>query len=148
MVAALLALGGCGTPQPAAANATDVRVSDNATVPVSETMGEPAAPTNENAGATAAVPQTDTDAAAGQSGAATAGDGSLPADVVSFRVKRDECDHFRGEEPSDDARAAFLAKATERTCTGSDAALASLRKRYANKPAVIAALASYDDEIE
>ena len=73
---------------------------------------------------------------------------ALPADVVSFRAKRDECDHFRGEEPADEARADFLEKALARTCTGTDAALAALKKRYADQPAVMAVLSNYDEGIE
>lgn len=73
---------------------------------------------------------------------------TLPADVVAFRLKRDECDHLRGEEPTGPARAAFLKYGMERTCTGTDAALRALRQRHARDPAVIAALAGYDDDIE
>lgn len=72
----------------------------------------------------------------------------LPPDVVTFRLKRDECDHLRGEEPTDSARAAFLKYGMERTCTGTDAALAALRRRHAGNPAAIAALAGYADTIE
>ncbi|MGT2515213.1 hypothetical protein ACVOMT_14150 [Sphingomonas panni] len=72
----------------------------------------------------------------------------LPADVVAFRLKRDECDHLRGEEPTGPARAAFLKYGMERTCTGTDAALRALRQRHAHDPAAIAALAGYEDDIE
>lgn len=79
---------------------------------------------------------------------ATAVSTNLPADVIAFRSKRDECDHFRGEDATDEARAAELEKLLDRTCKGTDAALAALRKRYAKDPAVIAALADYDGEVE
>lgn len=72
----------------------------------------------------------------------------LPADVIAFRLKRDECDHLRGEEPTGPARAAFLRYGMERTCTGTDAALAALRRRHADDPASITALAGYADRIE
>ncbi|MFD1036476.1 hypothetical protein ACFQ15_17720 [Sphingomonas hankookensis] len=72
----------------------------------------------------------------------------LPADVIVFRMKRDECDHLRGEEPTGPARAAFLRYGMERTCTGTDAALRALRQRHANDPATIAALARHVDAIE
>jgi hypothetical protein len=72
----------------------------------------------------------------------------LPVDVVAFRLKRDECDQLRGEEPTGPARAAALRYGMERTCTGTDAALRALRQRHAGDPAVIAALAGYDDAIE
>lgn len=72
----------------------------------------------------------------------------LPVDVVAFRLKRDECDQLRGEEPTGPARAAALRYGMERTCTGTDAALRALRQRHVGDPAVIAALAGYDDTIE
>lgn len=73
---------------------------------------------------------------------------ALLADVVAFRLKRDECDQLRGEEATGPARAAFLRSGMERTCTGTDTALHTLRQRYASDPAVIAALAAYDSVIE
>ena len=98
---------------------------------------------------------------AGNSGAApdaahspmrAAGDAPRPAsrlaDVVAFRQRRDECDHFRGEEPYDAKRAAFLRAALARTCKGTDAELAALRKRYAGNPAALRALAGYEPTVE
>ena len=74
--------------------------------------------------------------------------GTLPADVTAFKVRRDDCDHFRGEEPYDADRAAFLRVAVNRTCDGADAELAALRRRYAGDGIVLATLADYDDRIE
>ena len=71
-----------------------------------------------------------------------------PADVVAFRRRRDECDHFRGEEPYDATRAAFLRAALARTCKGTDAQLAALRKRYAGNAALLRALAGYESNVE
>lgn len=73
---------------------------------------------------------------------------AFPAEVTSFMVDRDGCDHFRGEEPYDAERAAFLEENIRELCTGTDAKLARLRKRYAADPDVIAALASYEDQVE
>lgn len=72
----------------------------------------------------------------------------LPADILAFRAKRDDCDHFRGEEPYDAKRAAFLKAALARTCTGTDKALAALRKRYVGQPALLDVLKAYEDRIE
>lgn len=72
----------------------------------------------------------------------------LPDDVIAFRAQRDRCDELRGEEPTDEARAAFLAHELGRTCRGTDAALAKLRKRYATSRTVSEALAGYDTAIE
>lgn len=73
---------------------------------------------------------------------------TLPADVRAFRTRRDACDHMRGEEAADEARAAFLEKRLARTCTGTDAALASLKRRYADRPAVMTVLSRYEERIE
>ena len=81
-------------------------------------------------------------------GAEPTPDAPLPAEVAAFRERRDECDHFRGEDPYDEERAAFLSEALTRTCTGTDAELKALRARYAGDPRVVAALADYEDEAE
>lgn len=72
----------------------------------------------------------------------------FPQEVTSFMVDRDSCDHFRGEEPYDAERRVFLMESIAELCTGTDAKLAMLRRRYAGDPAVIAALHGYDDHIE
>jgi hypothetical protein len=68
--------------------------------------------------------------------------------VTAFRERRDECDYFRGEDPFDAKRAAFLTDALARTCTGTDAELKGLRTRYARNPRILALLAGYEDEAE
>ena len=73
---------------------------------------------------------------------------ALPRDVVAFERKRDLCDHFRGEDPYDAERAAFLLDAMNRNCRGTDRALRRLRARHAERPKVLEALAGYDDRIE
>ncbi|HJT40007.1 MAG TPA: hypothetical protein VJ762_06720 [Sphingobium sp.] len=72
----------------------------------------------------------------------------FPQEVTNFMVDRDGCDHFRGEEPYDGERRAFLAENIAELCTGTDAKLSMLRRRYAGDPAVIAALRGYEDHIE
>lgn len=72
----------------------------------------------------------------------------FPQEVTAFMVDRDGCDHFRGEEPYDEERRVYLAESIAELCTGSDARLASLRKRYVADPSVIAALSGYEDRIE
>lgn len=74
---------------------------------------------------------------------------ALPADVAAFKAKRDQCDHFRGEDPGEDeARAAQLERKLEQTCKGTDARLKALRRQYAGNPKVVAALAHYEDDVE
>ena len=73
---------------------------------------------------------------------------AFPSEVTTFMVDRDGCDHFRGEEPYDAERAAYLEQSIRDLCTGSDTKLANLRRRYAEEPDVIAALGNYEDRIE
>jgi hypothetical protein len=73
---------------------------------------------------------------------------AFPAEVTAFMVDRDGCDHFRGEEPYDAERAAYLDQSIRELCTGSDARLARLRRRYAENAEVIAALDKYEERIE
>lgn len=72
----------------------------------------------------------------------------FPQEVTAFMVDRDGCDHFRAELPYDAERRAYIAESVAELCTGTDARLAMLRRRYANDPSVIAALRTYDDRIE
>lgn len=72
----------------------------------------------------------------------------FPAEVTAFMVDRDGCDHFRGEEPYDAERRAYLEASIRELCIGTDARLARLRQRYASDPDVMAALAQYEDRIE
>lgn len=72
----------------------------------------------------------------------------LPADVVTFRERRDLCDHFRGEDPYDEERRKFLAENLEKYCTGTDRELASLKAKYRDRDAVQKVLAEYEESIE
>jgi hypothetical protein len=72
----------------------------------------------------------------------------FPTEVTRFMVDRDGCDHFRGEEPYDAERRAYLEKSIRDLCTGTDSKLADLRKRYAGNHDVTAALSGYEDRIE
>ncbi|PHP16666.1 hypothetical protein CG471_26810, partial [Sphingobium sp. IP1] len=72
----------------------------------------------------------------------------FPREVTAFMVDRDSCDHFRGEEPYDAERRAYIEESVAELCSGTDAKLALLRKRYEKMPDVISALSSYDARIE
>lgn len=72
----------------------------------------------------------------------------FPREVTEFMVTRDSCDHFRGEEPYDAERRAYIADNIAELCRGTDVKLALLRQRYASDPSVIAALRGYEDQIE
>jgi hypothetical protein len=79
---------------------------------------------------------------------ATTNKPAVPADLAAFRARRDACDHFRGEDPYDAKRAAFLAAEVAKACTGTDRELADLRKRYAGDAKVMGVLERYEDKIE
>ncbi len=72
----------------------------------------------------------------------------FPREVTEFMVARDSCDHFRGEEPYDAARRAYIVENIAELCRGTESPLALLRQRYASDPSVTAALRSYEDQIE
>lgn len=84
------------------------------------------------------------------SGVACAGQARtvLPQDVQAFVGKRDMCDHFRGEVPYDKARRQFLIRKMDELCTGTDARLAALKKKYASDETVQSTLAKYEPQIE
>lgn len=72
----------------------------------------------------------------------------FPADVAKFIERRDLCDHFRGEEPYDAERQAFLDKNIVEFCTDTDQQLASLKAKYSSNSAVMAKLNQYETDIE
>jgi len=72
----------------------------------------------------------------------------LPADVRAFIARRDACDHFRGEEPYDRARADELKIKLAQTCTGSDDELAALRRKYAHDRKVVKRLSRYQERVD
>lgn len=73
---------------------------------------------------------------------------ALPDEVRDFVARRDQCDHFRGEEASSEKRQAYLDEQLKKYCAGTDAQLAQLKKKYAGQPAVGKALARFDARIE
>lgn len=80
--------------------------------------------------------------------AAASAAGGLPKEVQAFVARRQQCDHFRGEEATDPKRQAFLDAKLKETCSGTDAQLADLRKRYKSNKAATKALSGFDDRIE
>lgn len=73
---------------------------------------------------------------------------SLPADVARYLERRGSCDHWRGEDGYDAERQAYIKWATCQSCPGSDAGLATLKRKYAENPRVLAALAELEPMIE
>jgi hypothetical protein len=72
----------------------------------------------------------------------------LPPDVSAFMEKRNLCDHFRGEDPYDEERRAFLEENITKFCTGTDVELAELKKKYLNNNSIMCVLNQYEEKIE
>lgn len=73
---------------------------------------------------------------------------AIALDAREFIIKRQGCDHFRGEPGYDAERQKFINEQTTRLCTGTDAELGRLRIKYANQPATIKALEEFESCIE
>jgi hypothetical protein len=73
---------------------------------------------------------------------------SLPNDVTAFRAQRDRCDHFRGEDSDDPERRKFLVAQQQQYCTGTDAQLLKLKRKYGKKRSIRKILNRYDARIE
>ena len=127
-----------GTSVAATATSTATSVPASASAPAPPT--EPVAASAPAPTAAAAAPAADTGASARVA--------ALPPAIAAFQKQRDACDHFRGEEPYDKQRTAFLKAQLAKTCKGSDRALAKLRQRFAKHPDALAALKGYEDRIE
>ncbi len=69
-------------------------------------------------------------------------------EAQDFIIRRQGCDHFRGEPGYDEERQKFLDEQIKETCSGSDAQLKKLRAKYANQPETMKALAEFEDCIE
>lgn len=80
----------------------------------------------------------------------THADEMLPEDVKKFVLKREGCDHFRGEipEPNQRARTREVEREIRRLCTGTDNELVRLKKKYVGKPQILATLNEFDPVIE
>ena len=71
-------------------------------------------------------------------------------DLATFLERRATCDHFRGEipDPPDAQRMREVERQIAASCTGSDAQLALLKKRYRDDPAVMKQLDEFEPRIE
>jgi hypothetical protein len=71
-------------------------------------------------------------------------------DVDEFIQQREACDHFRGEipEPGDVERIEEIKAEIRKFCTGTDAKLDLLRKKYSSIPVIVARLAVFETRIE
>jgi hypothetical protein len=78
----------------------------------------------------------------------TVAEAAIPVDVTKFIVRREKCDHFRGEESYDEKRGQYLAKQIFKYCTGTDSQLRALKNRYKLNSEVSKRLSEFDERIE
>lgn len=76
------------------------------------------------------------------------GNTAYPSDVRDFIDRREMCDHFRGKEPYNEDRAAFLAKRIERTCRGTDEELCKLQQKHNDCDEIIELLSRFEEKLE
>jgi hypothetical protein len=69
----------------------------------------------------------------------------LPAEVTTFVARWEECWHWAGEEPYDNARRQQIADGVARSCPGNDEERERLRGRYRARPDVLDALKKLDE---
>ena len=70
--------------------------------------------------------------------------------LATFLERRATCEHLRGEipDPPDAARMREIEQQTAQYCSGTDAQLAALKKRYRDDPVVSKQLADFEPRIE
>lgn len=71
----------------------------------------------------------------------------LPVAARDYIVRRNTCEHFRGEEPYDEARRREIDAAVETYCRGLDAQAARLRHRHRDRPAILRMLDAYGEDV-
>ncbi len=74
---------------------------------------------------------------------------AIPQDARDFIIRRQGCDHFRGEYGGEGTeRQKIINSQITELCTGTDAELSRLRTKYAGRAETIRALAEFEDCIE
>jgi hypothetical protein len=71
-------------------------------------------------------------------------------DLATFLERRATCDHFRGEvpDPPDPQRMREVLQGIAESCTGTDAQLAALKRRYRDDPVVMKQLEALEPQVE
>ncbi len=72
----------------------------------------------------------------------------LPRDVAAFLERRQGCDHWRGEYSEDKERRSEINANACTLCAGTDARLASLKRKYDGNADVKAALGYLEPHVE
>jgi hypothetical protein len=73
---------------------------------------------------------------------------ALPSDVNSFVERRKSCDRWRGEDGYNNERQRQINQALCKTCSGTDAQLKRLKRKYATNAEAMRLLNGFDIEIE
>ena len=69
---------------------------------------------------------------------------AIPQDVRAFSIRRQGCDHFRGEPGYSPERQKFLDQQIAKLCAGTDAELRRLRAMHEDNREAISALADFE----
>lgn len=72
----------------------------------------------------------------------------LPKEVQDFVTRRESCDHWRGEDGYDAERQKDIDWSLCQACTGTDAELTRLKRKYRGSVPVTQALAGFEPRIE
>ena len=73
---------------------------------------------------------------------------ALPNDVSAFLKLRESCEHWRGEYGYDEARQSDIDWSICKSCQGTDAKLAKLKRKYKNQERILLKLNELESEIE
>jgi hypothetical protein len=72
----------------------------------------------------------------------------VPKEIVKFIERRESCDRWRGEDGYNKERQANLNRAICQTCTGTDAELKRLKRKFKDRPDLQSKLNNFDPQIE
>ncbi|WP_432219193.1 hypothetical protein ACREYJ_10425 [Pseudomonas kribbensis] len=77
---------------------------------------------------------------------------TVPDDVSSYVIKRNNCDSLRGDipeqDPADPDNIHRLASEANKYCKGTDQQLKQLKEKYAETESVLKRLSGYEEHIE
>ncbi len=73
---------------------------------------------------------------------------SFPKEIDNFLADRESCDHWRGEAGYDQERLADINWSVCQSCTGTDAKLKELKKKYRSHAKILEKLNEFEPQIE
>jgi hypothetical protein len=72
----------------------------------------------------------------------------VPKEMAKFIQRRESCDRWRGEDGYNKKRQADINRAICQACTGTDAELKRLKRKFKNRPDIQARLNNFEPQIE